>query len=421
MECQSITTFKLSNTNTASVENNVALNGISGGNEFDSGGDIKRNSLITGHVNAVVNVLNIINTNAVNSRWTLVTFNVFGGWEGDLIMPSELYFSDMMSVGSTDDGDTEISQVEKVILDINNDNTSIINNDVNLRAISGGNTMVSEAPNLQQGGDVIDNTITAGNTKAQANTQNITNITLYNSQWFLGLVNVMGSWSGEVFSLPDSVAVKYSPTGFSFVSSNNPEAQARLLAQLKDPIATSSPESTSENPEATSTTDSLLIEEGSASSTTESTVEIDNVNVAAINNSITVNAISGINSMTADGDIKNNELITGNATALLNLLNFANANLVNSDLFVGLINIFGDWNGNVIFGYPDLAVSQAASAGFVPTAANSDMSLDVNLANAGNGSCRIQAGMEIQPRPVQFCFRGPCLSLHPECPGRFAV
>ena len=66
--CKSITTFKISNSNVASVENNVVLNGISGGNEFDSGGDVKNSSITAGSVNAVVNVLNIINTNAVNSR-----------------------------------------------------------------------------------------------------------------------------------------------------------------------------------------------------------------------------------------------------------------------------------------------------------------------------------------------------------------
>lgn len=411
VSCQSITTFKLTNKNTANVENDVTLSGNSGGNKLETNGnmgDIRDSAITTGNVNAVVNVLNIVNANALNSRWTIVTFNVFGGWKGDLVMPSELYFSDAMSIGT--EGSSDISQVTKVILDVNNTNQSTISNTVTVNTDTGSNILQTVPDAHGNDGDIKDSSIATGDSLAQSNTQNVTNLTVYNSRWFLGLINIMGDWSGHVYSLPDSVAVDYQPTGFSFVSSSDPAVQAQLIAQLEAPIATTTP-LTGENPltpenspadsqnqqvittpQADSTTDGAS-GSGSASTTTETTVEISNTNRAEINNHVTIDATTGQNSMVATGDIRNNSITTGNATALANILNFANVNLINADLYIGLVNIFGDWDGNIVFGYPDLSVDQSVAPSAIPGQANSQANVNISFANQANASiadCRFE-------------------------------
>lgn len=384
--CRSMTTFKLTNQNNANVENNVVLNGNSGGNELNANGDVKDNSIQTGNVNAVVNVLNIVNTNAVNSRWTIVTFNVFGGWKGDLVMPSEMYFRDIMSIGA--DNGSDISQVTKVILNVNNTNQSDINNNVTVNTGTGGNT-IETTPDAQGfEGDIKDSSVVTGNSQSQSDTQNISNITVFNSRWFLGLINIMGDWSGHVYSLPDAVAVDYNQNGFSFVSSPDPSVQAQLIAQLKDPVSTTSPAATltpEDQPPADSQNQQIIttpINDGSASSTIENFVDLTNQNQAVINNNVTINATTGENSLNATGgDIRRNSITTGNSTALANILNFANTNLVNADLYVGLINIFGSWDGNIVFGYPDLSVTQTVSQSQIPAAANQPVKVKVSFAN----------------------------------------
>jgi hypothetical protein len=121
--CQSLTTVKLTNSNDAAINNTVIATGNSGGNSIS--GASSNASITTGNVNALVNVINIVNTNLVNSRWTIATFNVFGDWEGDLVLPSELYFEGIETVGLSDAA-ANVEQVKKIILDVDNGNQAEI-------------------------------------------------------------------------------------------------------------------------------------------------------------------------------------------------------------------------------------------------------------------------------------------------------
>ncbi len=422
VSCQSITTFKLTNQNIANIDNDVALNGNTGGNQMNSnGGDIKNDSITTGNVNAVVNVLNIVNANAVNSTWTIVTFNVFGGWTGDLIMPSELYFTDVMSLGAN--GNSDVSQVEKVILNINNSNDSSISNNVVVQTDTGDNIVQAVPDARGTSGDVKNVAVNTGASSAVSNVQNVTNLTVYNSEWFLGLINIMGNWSGHIYSLPSSVTLNYEPTGFTFVSSSDPALQSQLMSQLQTPVdsPTSTPADTApadsqnqQNITAPTSTDPGSSSDGggaSASSTDITTVDINNSNQATINNNITVNATTGQNGITsAGGDIKYDSITTGNATALANVLNFANANLVNSDLYVGLVNIYGDWQGNIVFGYPDLSISQTVDQNPIPDAANSPVNINAGFANQGQASMA-DSRLEWKYDPTLFALNAAQASL----------
>jgi hypothetical protein len=80
-----------------------------------------------------------------------------------------------------------------------------------------------------------------------------------------------------------------------------------------------------------------------------------NNNEAIINNQVSVTANSGNNILTGDQTY----LYTGQATAIANIYNLANLNIWGSNWFGGTINIIGNWGGDVIFAYPDLAISLA--------------------------------------------------------------
>ena len=47
---------------------------------------------------------------------------------------------------------------------------------------------------------------------------------------------------------------------------------------------------------------------------------------------------------------------TGNANAVTNLINILNSNVSDTNWLLGMINIFGNWQGDLAFGRPDLWV-----------------------------------------------------------------
>lgn len=52
-------------------------------------------------------------------------------------------------------------------------------------------------------------------------------------------------------------------------------------------------------------------------------------------------------------------------TSAANLFNLVNLNILGSRFFMGIVNILGDWSGNTIFAYHDMAVNLTNGSGQV--------------------------------------------------------
>jgi len=349
IQCQSLTSFKLTNNNNAVVENNVDVVGNSGGNSITNAG--QDTDITTGNVNALVNVINIVNANLINSRWTIATFNIFGNWEGDLVLPSELYFDGYTTFGSS--AGVNVQQTNKIVLDITNENVADINNNVGSVSNTGGNAIDSE-------GTLQNAEIGTGDSVNAANVENIANVTLVNSNWFLNIVNTLGSWTGNIYSLPEQVEFEQTNLGMTFFSTSGADAASR--EQFENQVA----ELDTDN---------------------EVTIEIENSNNAVINNNVNVETNSGDNEITGE-NLERARIQTGYSRALTNIFNFANTNLVNSNLSVGLTNIFGSWNGNIVFGYPDLAVTQTLLQENVPSPNGSRVNYELQYSNLSGSSMK---------------------------------
>jgi hypothetical protein len=223
---------------------------------------------------------------------------------------------------------------------------------VSVSANSGDNG-VSSTGTLQDG------SISTGDSVAVSNVKNIANTNLINTEWFLSVVNTMGAWTGNVYYLPNQVSMEQTALGMTFLSSSS--SNDALNEQFSQAMAAE-------------------INNGN-----EIEVEIENTNTAVINNQVNVTANSGLNAI-AGGDIAGANIATGYSQALSNIFNFANANLVNSNMSVGLMNVFGNWKGNIVFGYPDLAVTQKLLQGNVPNGENQRVNYEISYSNtAGSG------------------------------------
>ncbi len=167
--------------NSAVVGNTVDSSANSGENTASASSDNN-----TGDAKSVVNVLNLVNQNFVNSNIESLFINILGDWDGSFVGWYEfgaqpggesLALSDQNQNSSTCDlcPDTEIL------------NTAIVNNKIVSNANTGGN-------NINGGSGKI----TSGNAFSAVSLINFINSNFINSTGFFGFLNIFGNWHGNI-------------------------------------------------------------------------------------------------------------------------------------------------------------------------------------------------------------------------------
>src|SRR3989344_756497 len=269
-------TLDVETQNEATISNVVIARSSTGSN-FAAGG----NALInTGNAYAGANVVNIANTNIINSNYLLFAFNNFGGWDGDLIFPNSDFFSSFFT-----------------------------------SSFLGGGA-------------------------------NVSNTNLFNSPTFFVVFRIFGNWNGSVFNAPEGISWAETPSGLELFSTDQD----------------------SEN---------NMVSDGNID------LNVETNNTANIRNNVKVFALTGENKATsANGDAS---IDTGNAYAGANVLNVINSNIVSSNWIIALINIFGDWSGNISFGQPDLWVATQVE-GPETSSPGSEAIFHTTVANRGDAS-----------------------------------
>src|SRR3989338_1254133 len=296
--------------NVATINNTVIVRASSGENSIEGGGD---GSITTGDAYAAANIFNLANTNIVDSNYLLVSINNLGDLDGDIILPNADLLNSLFA-GSGAGGGTSAA----------NNNTADIQNNVEVGAETGLNT--------NEGGD-----ITTGDATASGNVTNQVNQNLIGGNSFLILIRVHGTWSCDIFGLPDNMLWSETPQGITVY--NAPA-------------------------------------EGSGGSYTT-----NNTNQATIQNNVSVFALTGDNKIegTESGSIN-----TGNAYAAANITNLANLNILSQNWALLIFDIFGDWGGNIAFGRPDLWVGVEATSADNPIMPGSEVEYTYTVSNLGD-------------------------------------
>lgn len=146
--------------------------------------------LNTGNAVSVTNVSTTANLNLLNSSQMMLTINTLGNWSG------EIYNWANAGAVQTGVGGMFVSNGQPVTvgnMDVNIFNIAQILNLVGVQANTGNNLIAGN-----------NSSINTGNAYALANVSNLANINIIGSDWFYGMINVIGDWKGNaIFAYPD--------------------------------------------------------------------------------------------------------------------------------------------------------------------------------------------------------------------------
>jgi len=361
------TTFQ---NNDATIENNMVLAANTGGNSsVDNIGD--EHSITTGDAAVAANVLNFLNNNFYGDILFGVV-NIFGDFVGDIIIP-EQYLAQFNAAPSVDlsnigngASSTNSSNYNGEFTDsYTQNNLADIENNINIDTNTGGNSI---SDNLNG-----DYSIETGDTDVDVNLLNIANNNFIGDNWWLVIVNEAGNWVGKLIALPGSN-----------VSGNMAASSGTNLS-------------------GDGTGNVNVMNNGNlANSTNTGTVNqdvtntIDQNNNAKIVNNIDLSANTGNNEIARNlGDA---EINTGDATAMVDVVNFVNNNFIGSNVFVTIVNVFGSWVGDFITPgaskpTPALAESGIGGSSDIPSANSSNDSS--NTSNNSDSSSSSSSNTDV--------------------------
>ena len=262
--------------NYAYLSNNISSYANTGNNTINTTNYGDQAVINTGNAYSIVSLLNKVNFTIINSTIHIVSINIFGSLNGNIILPDFVQNASCATCGVT----------------LAASNSATVVNNVDSEAISGQNSIYGNG------------SINTGDAASLVNNLNIVNANFINTTVQGLFINLVGNWDGN------------------FIGWNafDPESGgATLMFYSAGP---------------------LLSGTGACPSCASGDVEI--YNSAYVENNVTSLASSGGNTINGNGNIN-----TGGAFSSISLINFINANFINSIGFFGFLNIFGDWTGDI--------------------------------------------------------------------------
>ena len=391
-------TLTVDNVNEVVAQNVVDVQAASGGNVSVT--DLGEAKIITGDSLAIANLINLLNTNVVGSNFQILILDVLANENGDIDLNAvweEILAGNYSGLRLYDGSDLANLQFL-----ISNNNTATLENNVSVYASTGSN----EIENSSQAD------INTGDAVAVANVNNIVNTNIVGSNFFFGIINIIGDYTGNLILPRQELFSSNTQEGSSLTVNNQNSAAVDnnvvSASNTGQNLTTQSGQSTIISGDATAIANSTTVAnlnlwfnnwfwfninnlggwsgftygwtdpeaqeevevgvntfqvEGGAGTTgtalsgsedSQAVSAISNINNAEIINNIQVTADTGNNQVNSIGGAAIN---TGSAWSYANLFNLINTNIVGSNWFMGMVNVLGSWTGSVIFAYPDVAVS----------------------------------------------------------------
>lgn len=296
----------------AEVTNDLVVRAGTGTNTAQSDAGVA--SIDTGNANAFGGIVNFGNLQIVDSRYMIILMANQGNLSGNIVLPEANFFK-TLSTGAKFGPNSSLAA----------NNTADVTNNGAANALSGSNTATASSTQEQ-----------AQIQTGQANSDSVAmNFVNQIGAPVCFIVNVGGTWQGNVVRLPDGFSREKTSYGeiICGAGENNTREGVRGL-------------------HATTT------------------------NYAKVLNNAIVEATTGNNAAVgAAAQIK-----TGDANAFVQILNVLNQTIIGQDWIFALFTVSGDWQGNLVFG-PD-----PAGPGSDPLTQVAGQILSGSAAGGGGGS-----------------------------------
>lgn len=300
----------------ALINNDISLDAQSG----DANVHDNRNvgSVSTGNADAVLNLINMMNSAITSGDSFIGMLNIYGNLDGDILLPPDILKQLLASNAPTTTLNNSNIENQEILADLNSNQT--INNNINLTSTS-GNILVADNQNV--------GSVTGGNATSNLTVLNLTGRQVSAENSLLVFVNVLGSWVGLILDAPagtTSAALGTGVTNNTFANNEN--------------------------------------------------VKLNENSSSTINNNVTLNAASGDANVTDNRNV--GSVSTGNAMTSANVVNIMNSNFALSDWFgILFINVFGSWNGSfgvdTMAGDGPIAGGMGGGSEFTANSSNGDM------------------------------------------------
>ena len=299
----------INNQNSAILDNSIVI-------EANTGNNLIVNSesgfIETGDIDIVNDIVNVANLNVTGEGWFFAVVNIFGALDGDVILPAykEVLLEpgdEVVAIG--DEVSTTSPEVSTEIY-IANTNMAVTINEVLINANAGDNTASSS-----EGAQVL-----SGDIDLDINTFNFVNYNISGDYWKFAKINIFGNWRGFIEGLPEGFSYMEDDFGVTIYNDflNNSVMSEVYVKQT-----------------------------------------VLNYNQATTTNSVVVKASTGENVALATAD---SYIHTGDINIRSSLMNFINTNFTGNNWEFSMINVFGEWKGNLAFGQGDLWITEAVSA-----------------------------------------------------------
>ncbi len=339
--------LNVSATNIATTSNAVIVRASTGGNTTNTSEGTT--TINTGNAYASGNAINMVNSNIIRSNYLLVGINSFGNMNNGITLPGADFFAKLLARNQSLSASTSVTS----------NNVATVTSSTTASA-STGNNVAGAADGT--------NTITTGSAISSATTYNQVNTNEIGGTKIFFLFRIWGNWNGTVRGLPNGVTWKQTSNGIELFNADNILNVASSTSTTTDGVLNVA-SSTS------STTDDVSNGSSSGSLTASTT------NTASVTNNVSVYALTGNNEANITNG--NSTIRTGNAYASANTVNIVNTNLIGHNWIYAIFNVFGNLNGDISFGHPDLWVGVTAST-TNPTLPGSDITFHITVSNRGD-------------------------------------
>lgn len=320
------------------IENLLDLLAVTGQNQTNKntgGGSIE-----TGDADVAATLVNLLNTTVINGNLWVSVADIFGDVFGDITLPSFAELAALLpaSSGTAIDASNEHTgegSTNTIDIDTESKDTTAIDNDatitttVNAKAITGQNEAEANT-----GGAAIE----TGDGSVTASNITVANTTIEGGNWMLVIVNALNGW-------------------FGFLVGENGSMQALSHDETLNHIAAAN---TNTGSDSTNTIDVNAEEERATT--------IDND--ATITNEINATAITGQNQ--AHKNTGEASITTGDASIEATTINLANTTVKDGSLLITVVNILGDFWGDLLQGGQSLFAAAATQNQKMVDATNSN-------------------------------------------------